>query len=51
MVKKRLDLLLVEQGFFPSREKAKAVIMAGQVYIDGQKSDKPVTPIPEDSRI
>ncbi|MCI8756005.1 MAG: TlyA family RNA methyltransferase [Oscillospiraceae bacterium] len=51
MVKKRLDLLLVEQGFFPSREKAKAVIMAGQVYIDGQKSDKPGTPIPEDARI
>lgn len=51
MVKKRLDLLLVEQGFFPSREKAKAVIMAGQVYIDGQKSDKPGTPVPEDVQI
>lgn len=50
-MKKRLDLLLVEQGFFPSREKAKAVIMAGQVYIDGQKSDKPGTPIPEDARV
>ncbi|MCI8649271.1 MAG: TlyA family RNA methyltransferase [Anaerotruncus sp.] len=40
-MKKRLDVLLVEQGFFPSREKAKAVIMAGQVYVNQQKSDKP----------
>lgn len=39
-MKKRLDVLLVEQGYFPSREKAKAVIMAGQVYVDGQKEDK-----------
>lgn len=39
-MKKRLDILLVEKGLFPSREKAKAVIMAGQVYIDNQKADK-----------
>lgn len=40
-MKNRLDVLLVEKGFFPSREKAKAVIMAGQVYVDNQKADKP----------
>lgn len=40
-MKKRLDVLLVELGLFPSREKAKAVIMAGQVYVDCQKIDKP----------
>ncbi|MBC8584210.1 TlyA family RNA methyltransferase [Youxingia wuxianensis] len=40
-MKNRLDILLVEKGFFPSREKAKAVIMAGQVYVDNQKADKP----------
>ena len=36
----RLDVLLVERGLAPSREKAKAVIMAGIVYVDGQKEDK-----------
>lgn len=40
-MKKRLDILLTEKGLFPSREKAKAVIMAGQVYVNGQKADKP----------
>lgn len=38
--KKRLDLLLVEQGFAPSREKAKAVIMAGNVFVNGEREDK-----------
>ena len=38
--KERLDVLLVDRGMFPSREKAKAAIMAGIVYVDGQKSDK-----------
>ena len=38
--KQRLDLLLVEKGLCESREKAKALIMAGQVYLDGQKCDK-----------
>ena len=41
MSKTRLDILLVEKGFFESREKAKAVIMSGQVYVDGQRADKP----------
>ena len=39
-MKERLDVLLVEQGLAESREKAKAVIMAGNVYVDGQKEDK-----------
>ena len=40
-MKERLDVLLVQQGYATSREKAKAIIMAGQVYVDGQKADKP----------
>lgn len=39
-MKERLDSLLVRQGFAPSREKAKAVIMAGLVFVDGQREDK-----------
>lgn len=39
-MKKRLDLLLVEQGLASGRDKAKALIMAGQVYVNGQKCDK-----------
>ena len=38
--KERLDVLLVERGFFESRAKAQAVIMSGDVYVDGQKADK-----------
>ncbi|MBQ5656372.1 MAG: hypothetical protein IIV14_02935 [Bacteroidaceae bacterium] len=40
-VKKRLDLLLTERGFAETRTKAQAIIMAGQVYVEGQKADKP----------
>lgn len=39
-MKERLDVLLVQQGLAPSREKAKALIMSGIVYVDGQKEDK-----------
>lgn len=39
-MKERLDVLLVKQGFAPSREKAKAVIMTGNVYVNGQREDK-----------
>lgn len=39
-MKKRLDVLLVERGFFESREKAKAVIMSGCVFVNNQKADK-----------
>ncbi|MBQ5399553.1 MAG: TlyA family RNA methyltransferase, partial [Ruminococcus sp.] len=39
-MKKRLDVLVFEKGFAESREKAKAFIMAGEVYVDNQKADK-----------
>ncbi len=39
-MKKRLDVLLVQRGLAPSREKAKAMIMEGNVYVNGQKEDK-----------
>lgn len=39
-MKERLDVLLTARGLAGSREKAKALIMAGQVYVDGQKEDK-----------
>ena len=47
-IKKRLDVLLVEQGYADSRAKAQAIIMSGQVYVDGQKTDKPGTSYPEE---
>ncbi len=40
MAKERLDILLVSKGLAPSREKAKAIIMSGCVYVNGQKEDK-----------
>ncbi len=39
--KKRLDVLLVEQGHAETRTKAQAIIMSGLVYVEGQKADKP----------
>lgn len=42
-IKKRLDVLLVEQGYADTRTKAQAIIMSGQVYVEGQKADKPGT--------
>lgn len=47
MAKKRLDVLLFEQGLVPSRQKAQAVIMAGQVRVNGLKVDKAGTAIDE----
>ena len=40
-IKKRLDVLLTERNLCESRAKAQAIIMAGQVYVAGQKADKP----------
>lgn len=39
-MKERLDVLLVKQGLAPSREKAKAIIMSGNVFVAGQREDK-----------
>lgn len=49
--KKRLDTALFELGFTESREKAKALIMAGQVYVNGQKSLKAGDNIKPDDKI
>ena len=50
-MKKRLDVILTEKNIFPSREKAKASIMAGLVYVDGQRVDKAGTAVAEDAEI
>lgn len=47
-MKKRLDVLLLEKGYASSREKAKALIMAGIVYVNDQKEDKAGTTFEED---
>lgn len=47
----RLDQLLVKQGLFPSREKARRAVMAGQVEVEGQRIDKPGTAVPEGRRV
>lgn len=39
-MKERLDVILVRQGYAPSREKAKALLMAGNVFVDNQREDK-----------
>lgn len=50
-MKKRLDILLVEKNLASSREKAKAIIMSGIVYVDGQKEDKAGSTFPEEAVI
>ena len=50
-MKVRLDVLLVEKGFAASREKAKAIIMAGNVFVDGQREDKAGTAFDPDTNI
>jgi 23S rRNA (cytidine1920-2'-O)/16S rRNA (cytidine1409-2'-O)-methyltransferase len=47
----RLDATLVERGFFASREKAKATIMSGIVYVNGVRMDKPGMRVPMDASI
>jgi 23S rRNA (cytidine1920-2'-O)/16S rRNA (cytidine1409-2'-O)-methyltransferase len=49
--KVRIDLLLVERGLVPSRERARALILAGRVLVNEQKIDKPGTNIPSDAAL
>ena len=50
-VKTRIDLLLVERGLVPSRERARALILAGRVLVNEQKIDKPGTTVASDAAI
>src|SRR5260221_14103889 len=49
--RKRLDLLLVERGCAGSPQKALAMILAGEVQVDGQRVEKAGMPVAEDARI
>lgn len=49
--KERLDMILVEKGLQESREKAKATIMSGLVFVNGQRVDKPGTTVSVDAEI
>jgi 23S rRNA (cytidine1920-2'-O)/16S rRNA (cytidine1409-2'-O)-methyltransferase len=49
--KKRLDLLLLEKSLFASRAKAQAAILAGQVWVNGQKCEKAGIAVAEDAQI
>ena len=51
MSKQRLDQLVVARGLADSREKAQALILAGQIIVNGQKSSKPGHSIADDARI
>lgn len=50
-MKERLDVLMVKRALASSREKAKAIIMSGNVYVDGQKEDKAGSMFPEEVEI
>ncbi len=50
-MKQRLDVWMTEHGLAPSREKAKAMIMSGDVYVDGQREDKAGTQIAGDAKV
>lgn len=49
--KQRLDLLVLARGLAPSREKARALIMAGEVLVDGAQADKPGMPVRADAEV
>ena len=51
MAKERLDVLVVRNGLAPSREKAKTIIMAGEVLVNGQREDKAGMSFPDDAVI
>ncbi len=49
--KQRLDLLVVEKGLASSRQRARALIMAGKILVDTQRMEKPGVPVSVDSKI
>ena len=49
--RKRLDILLIERGFAESQQKAQAMILAGEVWINGVAIHKAGTPIASDAKI
>ena len=49
--KKRLDVVMVERGLAESRQKAQAIIMAGQVFVDEQRVDKAGAPVTESQKV
>jgi 23S rRNA (cytidine1920-2'-O)/16S rRNA (cytidine1409-2'-O)-methyltransferase len=49
--KKRLDLLIVERGLAPSRQRAQALLLAGNILVDGQPASKAGTLVPADAPI
>ncbi len=49
--KDRVDKVLVERGMVPSREKARALVMAGKVTVDGKRIDKPGVQINSDAQL
>ncbi|CCO08928.1 TlyA family RNA methyltransferase [Desulforamulus hydrothermalis] len=51
VTKERLDVYLVNNGYFSSREKARAAVMAGLVFVDGAKVDKPGHQVKETARV
>lgn len=51
MKKIRLDQLVFDLGYTESRERAKTTIMSGLVFVNGQRADKPGTPVPPDAKI
>ena len=51
MAKLRLDVAMTERGLAESRQKAQAIIMAGQVFVNGQKVDKAGAPVAPDAAI
>ena len=50
-MKERLDIAVVERGLTASRERAKALIMAGKIFVNGERSDKPGTQVNPDDTI
>ena len=49
--KMRLDVLIVERGLAPSRERAQAILLAGNVLVNGQKMEKPGSQVAADARV